>query len=218
METNMTETNDKLYDAVLAGIEADAVARVKEQLELNRLPQDILEKSLFPAMIEAGNLYDQGEYFVPDLAMTAKAMKEAMNVLDPLLKGSGVEKLGTVVIGTVKGDHHDIGKNLVASMLEGNGFEVIDLGYNVPADKFVEAVRNVEGPVLVALSALLTITMPQMKTVIDRFVAEGLRQNVRVMIGGAPVTEQFANQIDADGYSESANAAVILAKQLAVTF
>lgn len=214
----MSKTGNQLYEAVLAGNETEAVAQVTQQLHSGRQPRDILEESLFPAMIEAGNLYDQGEYFVPDLAMTAKAMKEAMSVLEPYLKVSGVEKLGTVVIGTVKGDHHDIGKNLVASMLEGNGFEVIDLGYNVAADKFIDAVGRLEGPVLVALSALLTITMPQMKNVVERFIAEGLRDRVRIMIGGAPVTESYATEIGADGYSDSANAAVILAKRLSAPF
>lgn len=210
----MSETSKQLYEAVLGGDESAAVLLIKTILQENKDPREILEESLFPAMIQAGELYDQGDYFLPDLAMAAKAMKEAMALLDPLLKNSGVEKLGTVVIGTVKGDHHDIGKNLVASMLEGNGFEVVDLGYNTPVDKFVNTVQQFEGPVLVALSALLTTTMPQMKIVIDRFVAEGLRDRVRIMVGGAPVTQDYASQIGADGYSDSANAAVVLAKKL----
>ncbi len=214
----MSETNQKLYDAVLTGDVAATVTLVNTILQEKSDPRIILEESLFPAMVQAGELYDQGEYFLPDLAMAAKAMKEAMAILEPLLKNSGVEKLGTVVIGTVKGDHHDIGKNLVASMLEGNGFEVVDLGYNTSTDKFVEAVRKFEGPVLVALSALLTITMPQMKVVIDRITAEGLRSRVRFMVGGAPVTQEYADQISADGYSDSANAAVVLAKKLITSF
>ncbi|MDO5567042.1 MAG: corrinoid protein [Planctomycetia bacterium] len=214
----MSETSQQLYDAVLAGEVETTVTLVNTILQENSDPRSILEESLFPAMVKAGELYDEGEYFLPDLAMAANAMKEAMALLEPLLKNSGVEKLGTVIIGTVKGDHHDIGKNLVASMLEGNGFEVIDLGYNASADKFVEAVRKFEGPVLIALSALLTITMPQMKVVIDRFAAEGLRDRVRFMIGGAPVTQDYADQISADGYSDSANAAVVLAKKLIASF
>ena len=139
-------------------------------------------------------------------------MQEVMSALDPLLKAGGVEKIGRVIIGTVAGDMHDIGKNLVASMLEGGGFEVTDLGVDVAPEKFLDAVRGSEGGVILALSALLTTTMPQMKTIIDRLQAEGLRERVKIMVGGAPVSKGFAMEIGADGYSDSANAAVSLAR------
>ena len=203
-----------LFEAVVKGNAPEAVSLVKSRLESGQTPQEILEQDLIPAMGEAGRLFDESEYFVPDLLMSAKAMKEAMSLLDPLLKQSGIPRRGTVIIGTVQGDHHDIGKNLVASMLEGNGFTVVDLGINTSADRFVKAVRDTEGKIIVALSALLTITMPQMKVIIDRLTAEGLRDRVRVIIGGAPVTESFAKEINADGYSDSANAAVLLASRL----
>lgn len=210
----MTIQVSPLFEAVLTGDTAVVTSLVQEQLDAGHIPQAILEQHLIPAMQKAGDLFDSGDYFVPDLLMAAQAMKEAMTHLDPLLKQDEGNQKGTVIIGTVAGDHHDIGKNIVASMLEGNGFRVIDLGVNTSADKFIQTIRDMEGTVIVALSALLTTTMPQMKVVIDRLDVEGLRDRVRVMVGGAPVSENFAREIKADGYSDSANAAVQLALRL----
>jgi len=147
------------------------------------------------------------------MLLSARAMKASMEIVRPLLKATGAEPVGRVVIGTVKGDLHDIGKNLVASMLEGGGFEVIDLGADVAPERFIEAAAT-RNAGLVALSALLTVTMTSMKTTIDAFQAAGLRGKVKIMVGGAPVTQQYADAIGADGYSESAAAAVALARKL----
>ena len=148
---------------------------------------------------------------MPELMIAARAMQAAMKILNPLLTDSGVQKIGRVVIGTVKGDFHDIGKNLVAAMLEGGGFEVVDLGVDVSPEQFVEAAQKQAGTV-VAMSALLTTTMPQMKKVIEKLEEDGLRGTSKVMVGGAPVTDEFAKVIGADGYSDNASAAVTLAK------
>lgn len=168
---------------------------------------------MVPAMDEVGRLFETEEYFVPELLLAGRAMKSAMELLRPRLASSG-EKLATrVVIGTVKGDMHDIGKNLVASMLEGSGFEVFDLGADVGPDKFVAAVEE-HKPQVVCLSALLTVTMPAMKKTIDVLESAGVRQRVKVLIGGAPVTGQYAKEIGADGYSDSASGAVSLVRQI----
>ena len=174
-------------------------------------PQKIMDDHLIPAMSEVGRLFEEGEYFVPELMISARAMQSAMKVLNPLLTGSGIQKVGRVVIGTVKGDFHDIGKNLVAAMLEGGGFEVVDLGVDVSPEQFTEAAQKQTGT-LVAMSALLTTTMPQMKKVIEQLETSGLRGTSKVIVGGAPVTHEFATMIGADGYSDNASAAVTLAK------
>jgi len=202
-----------LSQSVIDG-ELDLVLeKVQRYLAENVSPQSIMEDHLIPAMGEVGRLFEEGEYFVPELMVSARAMQAAMKVLNPLLAGSGVQKIGRVVIGTVKGDFHDIGKNLVASMLEGGGFEVIDLGVDVSAEKFAEAAREKSGT-LVAMSALLTTTMPQMQKVVEQLESEGLRSTSKIIIGGAPVTSEFAKKIGADGYSDNASAAVTLAKEL----
>lgn len=201
-----------LSAAVVEGDFSAAAQETDALLSGGVTAQAVLNEHLIPAMDEVGRLYDEGEYFVPELLMAAKAMQDSMAALDPHLKAGGVEKIGKIVIGTVAGDMHDIGKNLVASMLEGAGFEVTDLGVDVPVVKFVETVKSVSGPMTLALSALLTTTMPQMKEIIDALTASGDRSRVRVMVGGAPVSERFARQIGADGYSDSANAAVGLAR------
>ena len=164
-------------------------------------------------MDEVGRRFECEEYFVPELLLSARAMKAALELIRPLLASSGAEPAGRVVIGTVKGDLHDIGKNLVASMLEGGGFEVIDLGADVAPEKFVAAAGERQAD-LVCLSALLTVTMPAMKTTIQALEREGLRGRVKVLIGGAPVTEQYAREIGADGYGPNASAAVQLARRL----
>jgi len=203
----------KLYDAILDGDAKLAAAMANEALAEQRPPMEVINQYMVPAMDEVGRRFDCEEYFVPELLLSARAMKAALGPLRPLLAASGVQPVGRIVIGTVKGDLHDIGKNLVAALLEGGGFDVIDLGADVPAKKFVEAVQT-SGAGIVALSALLTVTMPSMKNTIEAFSLAGIRDNVRVIVGGAPVTQQFADQIGADGYGENATAAVALARRL----
>ncbi len=204
---------EKLHQAVLDGDQKTAKSLTEAMLAENVEPMDMITKAMVPAMDEVGRRFECEEYFVPELLLSARAMKASMELLRPLLAASGAQPAGRVVIGTVKGDLHDIGKNLVASMLEGGGFEVVDLGADVAPDKFIEAI-NRSGAQIVALSALLTVTMPAMRTTIDALNQAGIRRNVKVMIGGAPVTSQFASEIGADGYSENASAAVQLARKL----
>lgn len=205
--------NTALYNSIIEGDAATAVSEVQTAIAAGATPQSIMEESLIPGMSEVGRRFECNEYFVPELLLAARAMQEAMKLLNPLLKESGIEKVGRVVIGTVQGDLHDIGKNLVGSMLEGGGFEVVDLGVDVTPQRFVDAAKEKPGTV-VGLSALLTTTMPQMKKVIEALVEAGIRDSAKVMIGGAPVTQEFADEIGADGYSENASAAVALARRL----
>ena len=202
----------KLYDAVLNGDQKTAVAVTQEALAEGIAPLELITKYMVPAMDEVGRRFECEEYFVPELLLSARAMKGALELLRPLLAASGAQPAGRVVIGTVKGDLHDIGKNLVASMLEGGGFEVIDLGADVAPEKFIQAVQEKVAQI-VALSALLTVTMPSMRKTIDALREAGVRDKVKVMVGGAPVTPQFAREIGADGYGENATAAVALARQ-----
>lgn len=196
-----------LYDAILNGDARKAHAATETALAEGAQPLEIISESMVPAMDEVGRLFEAEEYFVPELLLAGRAMRSALDLLRPLMAASG-ERLSTrVVIGTVKGDLHDIGKNIVASMLEGSGFEVIDLGSDVAPEKFVAAVEE-RKPQIVCMSALLTVTMPAMKTTIDALTAAGLRGQVKVLIGGAPVTPQYAREIGADGYSENASGAV----------
>jgi len=204
----------RLYNAVLSGDAKAAVAVTKEAIADNVNPLELVTNHMVPAMDEVGRRFECEEYFVPELLLAARAMKGSLELLRPLLAAQGAEPAGRVVIGTVKGDLHDIGKNLVASMLEGGGFEVIDLGADVSPEKFVNAVKE-RGAKIVALSALLTVTMGSMKNTIQALKDAGLREGVKVMVGGAPVTEQFAQEIGADGYSENASSAVALARKLA---
>jgi 5-methyltetrahydrofolate--homocysteine methyltransferase len=164
-------------------------------------------------MTQLGRLFDEGDCFVPELLMAARANKAVFEILRPLLSRTGVKPVGRVVLGTVKGDMHDIGKNLVAALLEGGGFEVIDLGVDVPAGRFVAAVEERQ-PQLLGLSALLTTTLPGMKATLEALSSAGLRERVKVMIGGAPVTESHAQAIGADGYADNAASAVDLARHL----
>jgi corrinoid protein of di/trimethylamine methyltransferase len=203
----------KLYDAVLTGDAKTAVTITKEAIDERIDPVELISGTMVPAMDEVGRLYEAEEYFVPELLLSARAMKGSMELLRPLLSACGAKPAGTVAIGTVKGDLHDIGKNLVASLLEGGGFEVIDLGADVPPEKFIETVRE-KGVQVVCLSALLTVTMPSMKTTIEALKQAGLRDQVKVLVGGAPVTQQFADDIGADGYGESASTAVALARKM----
>jgi corrinoid protein of di/trimethylamine methyltransferase len=203
----------KLYDAILNG-DATAAAEVTRQAIDEKLdPSTLISDTMVPAMAEVGRLYECEDYFVPELLLSARAMKAAVTLLRPLLVASGAEPVGRVVIGTVQGDLHDIGKNLVASMLEGGGFEVTDLGVDVSAEKFVAAVKEKQ-PHIVCLSGLLTVTIPGMKTIIEAVQRAGLRDQVKILVGGAPVTPEYAREIGADGYGENASAAVKVAKQI----
>jgi len=203
----------ELYDAILTGNAKKAEAVTRAALEAKADPGELVNKYMIPAMDEVGKRFECNEYFVPELLIAARAMKTALELITPHLLASGVERAGRVVIGTVQGDLHDIGKNLVASMLEGGGFEVIDLGVDVPPEKFVQAVKEKDGTIL-ALSALLTTTMTMMKTVIQALQQAGVRNKTKVIIGGAPITQQFADEIGADGYGDNASSAVAVARKL----
>jgi len=203
----------ELYDAVLTGDAKKAYAATQAALAEGADPMQLIAESMVPAMDAVGRLFEAEEYFVPELLLAGRAMKGAMELIRPLLIASGQKLAVRVVIGTVKGDLHDIGKNIVASMLEGSGFEVIDLGADVSPDDFVAAIKERE-PHVVCMSALLTVTMPAMKTTIDALKTAGVRTQVKVLIGGAPVTSQYAKEIGADGYSENASGAVGLVKSL----
>ena len=202
-----------LYDAVVNGDQKTAIRITREALEGGIPPMELLEKYMIPAMDEVGRRFECEDYFVPELLLAARAMKGSMELIRPLLTASGVRAAGRVAIGTVKGDLHDIGKNLVSSMLEGGGFEVIDLGADVSPDRFVEAVEN-KGANLICLSALLTVTMPAMRSTIEALEKAGIRDRVKVIVGGAPVTAQYAKDIRADAYGENANSAVAIARRL----
>jgi len=203
----------RLHAAILSG-DANAAKEVTQAaLDAGEDPQKLVMDYMVPAMDEVGSKFECNEYFVPELLIAARAMKTSLELIRPLLAEQGVEPVGRVVIGTVKGDLHDIGKGLVASMLEGGGFEVIDLGVDVPAEKFVEAAKE-NNANLIALSALLTTTMTAMKSVLEVLSESGIRDQVKVMIGGAPVTQQYCDSISADGYSATASGAVNLAREL----
>lgn len=204
---------ESLYEAILKGKLEIARTVTTEAIAENVDPQLIINNYMSRAMEDIGKRFEEGKAFVPELLMAARAMKGALDLLKPLMEGSASLRLGKVVIGTVKGDLHDIGKNLVASMLEGCGFEVINLGTDISSEKFITAIKENQAQIL-CLSALLTTTMNYMQEVIEALERTGIRQQVKVMIGGAPVSESFARQIGADGYSDNANAAVTLAKSL----
>lgn len=208
----MFESKD-LYQAILKGNLNVAKEEVTKAIEANCAPQEIINNCMVKAMEEIGTDFEEGRAFVPNLLMSARAMKGALELLKPLMQGDKSQLLGRVVIGTVRGDLHDIGKNLVASMLEGCGFEVFNLGSDVNAEKFVTAAVEHEADII-CLSALLTTTMGYMADIIKSVEAAGLKGKVKVMIGGAPITQEFADEIGADGYSDNANAAVALAKKL----
>ena len=202
-----------LYEAIVAGKLEPAVEVTRQAIAEGVAPQMIINNYMIKAMGEVGQRFQDGKAFVPQLLMAGRAMKGALELLKPLLAGSASTTIGKIVIGTVKGDLHDIGKNLVASMLEGCGFEVINIGIDVTCDKFVEAVKENHADIL-CMSALLTTTMTYMKEVIQALEEAGIRNQVKVMIGGAPVSQGFADEIGADGYSDNANTAVAVAKEL----
>jgi 5-methyltetrahydrofolate--homocysteine methyltransferase len=209
----MSQETQELFDAILAGNADLAKEKVQANLDLNLDPSQILNQGMIAAMAEVGERFEKGDYFVPEMLIAARAMQQGLTILKPHLQQSDIVSEGKVVIGTVKGDLHDIGKNLVSMMLEGAGFEMVDLGTDVSADKFLESVKEADADV-VAMSALLTTTMPGMKTVIDTLKEAGLRDKVKVIIGGAPVTESYAQEIGADGYASDASRAVKVTKAL----
>ncbi|MDH3346349.1 MAG: corrinoid protein [Kiritimatiellaceae bacterium] len=188
---------EELKELVKTGKRKEAAAKVQELLDKGDDPDAIMKKAMIPAMDEAGDLFQQGQYFLPEILVAAMAMKAGMEVLRPLLVKSGLKSIGTVLLATVKGDMHDIGKNLVVMAMEGAGFEVVDLGTDVSAEKFVEAIKE-HKPQVIGLSALLTTTMYAMKDVIEAVDKAGLRDQVKIMIGGAPIRQEFADEIGAD--------------------
>lgn len=212
-EETMESIIQEIFEAILVGNANLAKEKVQTALDVNLDPSEILNTGMIAAMAEVGERFEKGDYFVPEMLIAARAMQQGLSILKPHLKQSDLVSQGKVVIGTVKGDLHDIGKNLVSMMLEGAGFELIDLGTDVPAVKFIESVRG-NGANVVAMSALLTTTMPQMKTVIGALDEAGLRDQVKVIIGGAPVTESYAQEIGADGYAADASRAAKVTKQL----
>jgi len=202
----------QLWDAVVSGNAKATLAITQQALTEGIDPLKLVNECMVPAMDEVGRRFECNEYFVPELLISARAMKAALDLIRPLLTARGDKPVGRVAVGTVKGDLHDIGKNLVASLLEGGGFEVIDLGVNVAPEKFIAAVKERQADI-VAMSALLTTTMPAMKTTIEALKQAGVRDRVKVLIGGAPITQKYAEEIGADGYSENAVGAVALAKK-----
>ena len=209
----MSNNYQDIYDAILEGNQAATVAGVTQALEANGDPAVILNQGMIAAMKEVGRLFEEGEYYVPEMLIAARAMQAGLVLLKPFLVDSGIEPAGKVAVGTVKGDLHDIGKNLVAMMLEGAGFAIIDLGTDVAPEKFVAAIQE-DGVDVVALSALLTTTMPSMKATIDAISDAGLRNNVKIIVGGAPVTQEYAEQIGADGFAADASGAVTATESL----
>ena len=203
-----------VYDAVLEGDEDETIAGVEAALAADIPAGEILKQGLIAAMSEVGDRFENGDYYVPEMLIAARAMQRGMSLLKPHLVEGSVVISGKAVIGTVQGDLHDIGKNLVAMMLEGAGFEVVDAGTDVSPASFVESVL-MHKPQLIAMSALLTTTMPSMTNTIEALEEAGVRDQVKVMIGGAPITDAFALNIGADGYAADAGAAVRLAKSLA---
>ncbi len=203
-----------LKQAVIDGNAKKVLAIVTEALDDKVDPQSLLTDHMIPGMLEVGELMAEGEYFIPEVLRSAKAMNGALELVEPLLAGGKRETAGNVIMGSVFGDIHDIGKNLVSMLLKGNGFIVQDLGVNVPTEKFVEAAKAVDGQVIVGLSALITPVLDEMENVIKALEEAGIRDRVRIMVGGAPVTEEYAESIGADGTASDAAAAVTLAKKL----
>lgn len=203
---------EKIFQAVLEGDSETTVEEISAALSKGASASDILQSGLIAAMDEVGRLFEAGDYYVPEMLIAAMAMKAGVEKLKPLLIESGVEPIGKVVIGTVKGDMHDIGKNLVIMMLEGAGFEILDLGIDVSPEQFVAALDDKVN--ILGLSALLTTTMPKMEETIQAVRQAGWGDRVKIMVGGAPVTPEFARKISADGYAADASQAVTVARSL----
>lgn len=204
---------EAVYAAILSGNAKKAAAAVQAALEAGLPADQILNEACIPAMDEVGRLFEMGEKFVPEMLIAARAMQTGVNLLKPHLQEGNVKSLGKVVVGTVAGDLHDIGKNLVAMMLEGAGFEVIDLGTDVSPEQFVEVVQE-QKPDLIGMSALLTTTMSAISTTLSALSEAGVRDQVKVIVGGAPVTQAFADSIGADGFAPDAGSATRVAKAL----
>jgi 5-methyltetrahydrofolate--homocysteine methyltransferase len=209
----MEEVLQNIYNGILDGDRDMVRTNVQKAIDAKMSPAVILNDAMVASMAEVGKRFEEGEYYVPEMLIAARAMKEGLALLKPHLKEAKVASAGKVAAGTVRGDLHDIGKNLVCMMLEGAGYEILDLGTDVTPEKFVEAVRDSHAD-FIAMSALLTTTMPNMQQTLDALKAAGVREKVKVMIGGAPVTESYARQIGADGYAPDASRAVALAKSL----
>jgi 5-methyltetrahydrofolate--homocysteine methyltransferase len=209
----MDNTIQAIYTSILEGDNKAIAGQIQAALDAGVEPGQVLNDGMVAAMSEVGRLFEEGEYFVPEMLIAARAMKAGMEVLKPRLVQADVRSAGKIVAGTVQGDLHDIGKNLVCMMLEGAAFEIIDLGADVPPERFVQAVRE-SGAQIVAMSALLTTTMGSMRDTIAAFKAAGVREQVKIMVGGAPLSEQYAQDIGADGYAGDASKAVALAKAL----
>jgi len=209
---NRDELLKQLYDFTLVGNAPEVLQLTNAGLDMGLAPETLLFEALIPSLEEVGARFERGDFFVPEMLIAGKAMAGALERLRPLLAETGVESVGTFVMGTVKGDVHDIGKNLVNIMLEGAGFQVIDLGVQVAPEKFVEAVREHQ-PDIVGFSAFLTTTMPMFKANINALEKSGLRDKVVVMVGGAPVTQEYADAVGADAYAADASAAVVRAKE-----
>jgi 5-methyltetrahydrofolate--homocysteine methyltransferase len=209
----MEEVLQNIFNGILEGDRETVRSNVQQAIDAKMAPAVILNDGMVSAMAEVGKRFEEGEYYVPELLIAARAMKEGLVLLKPLLQQAKVKAAGKVAAGTVKGDLHDIGKNLVCMMLEGAGFEIMDLGTDVSPEKFVDAVQNGKADII-AMSALLTTTMPNMQTTIEALKTAGLRGQAKVIIGGAPVTDSYARQIGADGYAPDASRAVALAKSL----
>ena len=203
----------QLYDFTLVGNAPEVLDLTRRGLELGLGPETLLYEALIPSLEEVGARFERGDFFVPEMLIAGKAMAGALEILRPLLAETGAQTIGKIVIGTVKGDVHDIGKNLVNIMFEGAGFQVIDLGVQVAPEKFVDAVREHQ-PDIVGFSAFLTTTMPMFKANINALTKAGIRNKVLVMVGGAPVTQEYADVVGADGYAADASAAVVRAKEL----
>ena len=204
-----------IHDSIMKGDANSTVEQMQAAIDEGYDPGAILNEGMISAMDEVGQLFEQGEYFVPEMLISARAMQSGLAILKPYLLEADIQPLGKVVLGTVKGDLHDIGKNLVGMMLEGAGFEVIDLGTDVAPEKYLDAVREFD-PDFVGLSALLTTTMGQMENTIQALTDAGVRDDVKVMVGGAPVTQQFADSIGADLYAADASSAATKAKSALV--
>jgi 5-methyltetrahydrofolate--homocysteine methyltransferase len=209
----MDQLVQDIYDGILNGDNISVPEKVKSALAAGLSPAEILNNGMISAMEEVGRQFEKGEFYVPEMLVSARSMQAGLAVLKPALAQADIKTSGLVAIGTVKGDLHDIGKNLVAMMLEGAGFEIRDLGTDVDAEKFIQAVK-VDGANIIALSALLTTTMPMMKVIIDTLQAAGVRDKVKVIIGGAPVTEDYARLIGADGYARDASRVAGMVKSL----
>ena len=203
----------QLYDLTLVGNAPEVLRLTREGLDMGLGPEMLLYEALIPSLEEVGARFERGDFFVPEMLIAGKAMAGALDILRPLLAETGAETIGKIVMGTVKGDVHDIGKNLVNIMFEGAGFEVIDLGVQVAPEKFIAAIRE-HTPDIVGFSAFLTTTMPMFKANINALEKAGLRGQVIVMVGGAPVTQEYADVVGADGYAADASAAVVKAKEL----